>query len=126
MMRITMLCRMVDTRVTLAFEVLSGWGARMRGLLGPRARGRNVALVGCPSVHTFGMRYPIDVALVSRMGKVLVSRRNVVPGRIVSAPGAWVALERPANEGPWPQEGSWVSLANVSNADCKGMEGYCV
>ena len=116
----TVLCRMVDSRTTLTFESLHGFVQRMRGLLGPRARGRPVALVGCSSIHTLGMRYGIDVALVSRNGKVLLSRRDVGPGRIVSARGAWLALERPAEQTSWPCEGSWVSLVERGAQTARG------
>ncbi len=103
--------RMVDSRMMLVFEQLKGLVGKLRGLLGPRERGRPVVLVGCRSVHTFGMRYAIDVALVSRSGKVLASRRSMPPGRVLSASGAWFAFERPSAKGPWPQEGSWLSVA---------------
>ncbi|MDO4797306.1 MAG: hypothetical protein Q4A01_04705 [Coriobacteriales bacterium] len=85
-----------------------------------------MALLRCSSIHTFGMRYPIDVALVERTGKVLVSLRQVAPGRIVCASGAWVALERPSDADPWPQEGSWVSLANICGVTQSRTEECCV
>ena len=46
------------------FEVLSSWLARVCGLLGPPERGRAVLIERCRSIHTFGMRFAIDVALV--------------------------------------------------------------
>lgn len=105
-------CRMRDTASTLRFEALRGW-KKVRGLLGTDRDAGPVALCGCASIHTVGMRYPIDVALVTRGGLVLRSRRAVVPGRLVSAAGAYYALERPSAPGPWPSEGSWIGMASV-------------
>lgn len=96
-------------------DVLRGWFDRLVGLLGTR-RGetgaRMVALVGCSSVHTFGMRYAIDVALISRGGIVVRAVRGVVPSRIVGVRGAWLALERPSSTGPWPGEGQHVEVSD--------------
>lgn len=117
------MCRMVDTRTTLRFVILTGWRERAKGLLGTQANAPAVALAGCASVHTWGMTYPLDVALVTRGGEVLVSRRAVPPSRLVSAPGAFFALERPASDDPWPTQGSWVGLAESSRADAYDGKG---
>ena len=47
--------------------------AKRRGLLGTTHldAGAGMYLVPCQWVHTFGMRYPIDVAFLSRDGRVL-------------------------------------------------------
>lgn len=92
----------------LRFRVLGGWWERLRGLLGTREDAMPVVLLGCSSVHTFGMRYPIDVAFASRHGEVLSSRRAVPPGRVVGCRRAWCAFERPASAGPWMEEGGSV------------------
>jgi uncharacterized protein len=55
------------------------------GLLFPR----------CRSVHTFAMRFPIDVLFLGREGSVIAARRGVPPGRIVSCRAAAAALELP-------------------------------
>lgn len=88
-------------------ELLTGW-ERLVGLLGTRADARPVALVGCSSVHTFGMRYAIDVALVRGDGYVVAARRSVAPARVFGAHDAHYAIERPASEGPWPVAGDWL------------------
>ena len=80
----------------LPIEVASTRVARRRGLLG-RGRIEGVlVIVPCRQVHTFGMRFPIDVAFVSRRGRVL-RVLTMGPGR-VSRPvvrSRWV-LEGPA------------------------------
>ena len=65
------------TRTEGAFDSKS----RRRGLLGRAGLAPSEALVIAPSnaIHTFGMRFPIDVLFVDRSGKVL--KRVVALGR---------------------------------------------
>lgn len=76
----------------------SGLGRQMR------------VLTPCASVHTFGMRYAIDVALVGESGEVLGSWRGLRPGRLVRARGACHALERPSVPGSWPCVGQQLGI----------------
>ena len=94
----------------LMFRALLGPWERLRGLLGTDADAEPVALVGCSSVHTFGMRYPLDVAFVSREGVVLKTKR-VWPGHVVRCPHGSYVVERPACCGSWLREGERVGLA---------------
>lgn len=94
---------------------------RLRGLLGTEESAKPVMLVHCGSIHTFGMRYALDVALASRDGRVLRSKRQVPPGRVVSCRGAFYALERPAQKGPWPQEGDEMKIGTLFGDD--GQKG---
>ena len=91
-------------------DVLDGWWARLRGLLGTREDARPVVLCRCRSVHTLGMRYALDLAFVGSRGEVLEVRRAVPPGRLASCVRATCVLERPADGGPWVEEGQhlWV------------------
>jgi len=66
-------------------EVADGPWSRFKGLqfrkyLPP---GCGLLLVPCPSVHTFFLRFPIDVLLLDRAGQVLAVRRAVRPWRLV-------------------------------------------
>lgn len=111
-----------DEREGLALElrVLSTWTERLRGLLGTRDDAGPVMLVRCGSIHTYGMTYPLDVALVGERGEVLLVRRGLGPRAVLSHPGARCALERPAGPGPWPEEGEHLWAAAVS-ADGVGL-----
>ena len=63
--------------------VVTGFLGRLRGLLGTSRddeRAVPLLLVGCPSVHTFGMRYQLDVVLVDEGGLVLGSWRELPAG----------------------------------------------
>ncbi len=112
------ICRLSDSKRILFFRSLHTWRARARGLLGTDEKSEPVALVRCSSIHTWGMRYAIDVAFVTRGGRVLKSRKGVVPRRMVSAFGSYYVFERPASSLPWLQEESWLALALVHTDDC--------
>lgn len=52
----------------------------------------------CRSVHTFGMRFPIDVVFVDRDCRVLRVVRDLAPRRIASCRHAAAAIEVRAGE----------------------------
>ena len=66
-------------------RVLTGVFERMRGVLGRDGlpEGNVYVFPHCGSVHTFGMRFAIDVIFLDRNGRVLSIRENVRPGRMV-------------------------------------------
>jgi uncharacterized membrane protein (UPF0127 family) len=57
---------------------------RRRGLLGrdELAADKGIYLVPCQWVHTFGMRFPIDVAFLGCDGRVLAVNRSLKPNRL--------------------------------------------
>ncbi|QEK93972.1 DUF192 domain-containing protein [Achromobacter insolitus] len=82
-------------RARLRLLRVSSWCGRARGLLGRRPPGprTGILLMPCAAVHTFGMRYAIDVAFVSRQGRVVGVRRALAPCRIALCLGAVAAVE---------------------------------
>lgn len=58
--------------------------SRIKGLLGKKALGSNQALIldPCNSVHTFFMRFPIDVLFVDKDYKVVKITANLKPNSI--------------------------------------------
>ena len=72
-------------------KVLTGFFERMKGLLGRDGlpEGEVYVFPQCGSVHTFGMRFAIDVVFLDRDGTVLSVHENVRPGRMVF--GGWKA-----------------------------------
>ncbi|SRR5690554_2036591 len=85
---------MHDDRVLASAEVADGRAARRRGLLG-RDGLDGVLVLPVRSVHTFGMRFPIDVAFCDADGVVLrvVGLR---PNRVTRVClGARTAIEAP-------------------------------
>jgi uncharacterized protein len=79
--------------------VAEGFGARLLGLaLLPADRaGPGLLIPRCSSVHTFGMRFALDLIFLAGSGEVLVARRAVPPGRIVRCRGAESVLELPVD-----------------------------
>jgi len=57
---------------------------RITGLLGtsPSKERRGLFIAPCTGVHTFGMRYPLDVVFLDSEGKVLRIARHLAPNRI--------------------------------------------
>lgn len=53
-----------------------------------------LVLPRCRSVHTCGMRYPLDIAFVDKEGKVLASYEGVMPWRVLYEPKADFVVER--------------------------------
>jgi uncharacterized membrane protein (UPF0127 family) len=51
---------------------------------------------GCNSIHTFGMRFALDVAFLGSDGAVLREVKGVPPRRVVRCRGASAVLERRA------------------------------
>ena len=72
----------------------------MRGLLGRRGleSGEGLLLRPAASVHTFFMRFAIDVVFLSRDGEVLKVADRVPPWRTAAAKGARAVVELPAGE----------------------------
>ena len=80
-------------RATL--EIASDSESRKKGLLGRDALAPEIGFVIAPSqgVHTFGMRFPIDIVGVTREGRVVKARSAVRPSRLVFALRAFAILE---------------------------------
>jgi uncharacterized membrane protein (UPF0127 family) len=74
--------------------------ARLVGLaMTDRERaGSGLLIPGCRSIHTFGMRFAIDVAFLDADGTVISRRAGVRPRRIVGDRRAVAVLEVPSGE----------------------------
>jgi len=58
--------------------------------------GEGLWIAPCEGVHTFGMKFPIDVLFLSRKKKILKARPDMVRGRISFSLLAHSVLELPA------------------------------
>lgn len=78
--------------------VASGFGARLLGLsrLDPDEAGPGLLIPRCSSVHTFGMRFPLDLVFIDRDGRPCSVRHRVPPRRLVWDRRASAVLELPA------------------------------
>jgi uncharacterized protein len=77
--------------------VAVGFRARLLGLalLGREGAGPGLLIPRCAAVHTFGMRFALDVCFLDEHGEVL-ERRLVPPRHFASCRGARAVLELPA------------------------------
>lgn len=84
-----------------AFPVATGFRTRLRGLsFRDRAEaGPGLLIPRCASVHTFGMRFELDLYFLDGSGQVIAVHRRVPPRRVVWQRGARAVLEIPAGEG---------------------------
>jgi uncharacterized membrane protein (UPF0127 family) len=85
--------RIIAATVIPAFDRAT----RNRGLLGRRSLAPDSAMIlaPCSSVHTFFMKFPIDVVFVSRAGQVLKVRAHCRPWRLAVGAGAFATIELP-------------------------------
>jgi uncharacterized membrane protein (UPF0127 family) len=58
--------------------------------------GEGLWIAPCEGVHTFGMKFPIDVLFLSKKKQVLKARPDMVKGRIAFSLRAYSVLELPA------------------------------
>ncbi len=81
--------------------VAVGFRARLLGLAGlsREQAGGGLLIPHCSSVHTFGMRFALDLVFLDDQGRPLSIHRGVPPRRIVWSHGATAVLELPAGEG---------------------------
>ena len=79
-------------------EVADHGAARNKGLLGRDglSSGEGLWIVPCEAVHTFGMRFPIDLVYIDRKKVVRKVRSNVRPWRLSGCLSAHSIIELPA------------------------------
>jgi len=82
-------------RVPVAVTLLS----RLLGLafMRPERAGQGLLIPRCRSVHTFGMRFALDLDFLDECGALISRRADVPANRIVSERDADAVLETPAD-----------------------------
>jgi uncharacterized protein len=82
-------------------RVARGPRARLLGLayLGREEAGQGLLIPRCSSVHTFGMRFSLDLYFLDERGEVVSARRLVPARRLALCRHARAVLELPAEEG---------------------------
>ncbi|MGE5408181.1 MAG: DUF192 domain-containing protein [Syntrophothermus sp.] len=81
----------------LEVRVARGFRARLLGLsrLDRERAGAGLLIPRCAAVHSFGMRFELDLLFLDDAGRVL-ARRRLPPRRFARHPGAAAVLELPA------------------------------
>lgn len=91
-------------RVTLSDDAVlheaSTLAARLLGIafLRDLPSGHALFIPACRSVHTFGMRFAIDVAFLDERGRAIRVERGVGPRRVLACRDAFAVLEARAGE----------------------------
>jgi len=83
----------IAAHVDAAFDSES----RRRGLFGREVfrEGEALVIAPCEAVHTWFMKWPIDLAFVTREGKVLSTHSGLRPWRMAMSMRAFAAIELP-------------------------------
>jgi uncharacterized membrane protein (UPF0127 family) len=86
------------TLLATRMEVADTSPKRNKGLLGRNylAPGEGLWILPCDAVHTFGMRFPIDLIYLDRKNKIKKLLSNVPPWRLSACLPAHSILELPA------------------------------
>jgi len=84
--------------LAMALEIATSFGARSHGLLGRKGLepGGGMLIDPCPSVHTWFMRFPIDVIFLDGKNRVVGLAHDLKPFRMAGAWRATKTLELPA------------------------------
>lgn len=93
-----------------SLELATTASQRLRGMLFRDPDEITRLLIPCCDIHTFGMRYPLDVAFISRDGKVLQVHRNVSTMRRIRHKDASLVAERFSRVGEWLKEGDVIRI----------------
>lgn len=100
----------------LSLDIAVSFADRLIGLFSKRAKGDVLLIAPCHSIHTFGMREPIDIAFIDKGGNVVEVCESLSPWRIKRCGGAFAVLERRAGgmgkekRSPWFKVGEEISL----------------
>ncbi|MFH1515521.1 MAG: DUF192 domain-containing protein [bacterium] len=77
-------------------ELAVDFAKRFLGLMFRPSIDENDALmlIPCNSVHTFFMRFPVDLVFIDQNGRILYEERNMSPGNVMyPVKDAWGVLE---------------------------------
>lgn len=56
-------------------------GELQKGLLGRTTAGRGLFLMGADAIHTYGMKFPIDVVYLNSSGLIIAMEEKLLPNR---------------------------------------------
>ena len=96
-----------------SLELATSACERLKGLLFTDPDDITRLLIPCHDVHTFGMRYPLDIAFIARDGRVLDVHRNVSTRKRLRNRKASLVAERFSREGDWLKEGDVVRIGTA-------------
>lgn len=102
------------SRLLLACSLSS----RLAGMLFTPETDDVMVLMPCHDIHTFGMRYALDVAFIDSQGRVVKAVRDLLPNKRVRGVGAVAVLERRAiPREVWFEEGERIALGQFGKME---------
>lgn len=124
--RMSVVNRTRDTRVASSVRVADTHWSRLLGLMGTSAAefqpGQGLWIVPCHGVHTFAMRFPLDLIYLDREGAVVEVLEAVKPWRIAPVRmRAASVLELPSGavRGSGTQTGDRIEM-KAAESVCEG------
>jgi len=104
--------RAKDKMLASNVKIADGFFSRLKGLLGTVSLPYGQCLVICPcsSVHTFGMRYAIDVLFVNKHNTVVKVVKAMQPGSMAAAWGSAYVVELPSGAAALTEAGDIVKF----------------
>ena len=103
----------LEMKREMKLVIAADFWTRLTGLIS-RERcnsGEVLMFAPCKSIHTFGMRCPVDVAFLDAGARVIKVERDIKPGKILSHAHAAAVLERRSDaSGDWPLVGEQISI----------------
>lgn len=92
---------------------------RLKGMLfdGKKGMSEYVVIEPCNDIHTWWVRWPIDVAFVDCFGVVLMARTNVHPFRRLKCKKAYAVVERKSTGDGWFSLGDCIPWAARDRKD---------
>jgi hypothetical protein len=83
------------TVLATCMEVADKGERRRKGLLGRQrlSPGEGMWILPCEAIHTFGMRFPIDLVYLDRKNRIKKLRSHVLPWRVSACFSAHSVLE---------------------------------
>lgn len=108
-----------NTVLASAAEVADTSAKRRTGLLKHQRldAGQGLWIVPCESVHTFFMRFPIDLVYLTRDRRVRKARANVAPWRVSACLPAHSVLELPGGtvEATGTEKGDQLTIETLAS-----------
>ncbi len=83
---------------------------RLQGLLGSDTCNIPICIMPCKSIHTFGMKYLIDVIFCNKEMEVVRVEKNLKPNRHLECSRAHFVIEREASDKYLPGIGEKIRL----------------
>jgi uncharacterized membrane protein (UPF0127 family) len=116
--RLKVFNRTRQTVLGTSVEMADHGATRRKGLLGRSglASGEGIWIVPCESVHTFWMKFPIDLVYLDRNKKVKKVRSGVAPWRLSACLSAHSVLEFASGtiHSTQTRPGDWLEFSHAS------------